>query len=776
MRSRKWIAAWVAVALLVFCCGGALAASDGEARDAKAYMADSGLLERYAERVEDAARENPAEANSRDYELVQDSSGGGIEYGRYRVVERRAPQLMKDTPSQDEVSSNTGNVFGSDIPRASIHGIRFLDSLNRVLTSAWDVSANQDRSVLAWVVADEDDGYVLTIAGDGGVRLPEDCQFLFSGYTGLTSLRFDSFVDTSEVTSMYAMFYNCTALERLDLNNFDTGRVVDMGYMFAKCAALERLDIDNFDTSAVTSMNYMFYNTESLMKMMPGDGFVIGDGCDTANMFDNCLWAIRNGLTEAPEGGDSGDESAGGADSDGEASNEGGSDEGSSNEGASDEGASDEGGSNGEAAQSPGLLRDDTLSDEEYAALGGYVLGSDLPRASVLSVNFADSLADAPEGAWDVSADGSGSVLAWAAPNGEMYDLTIAGNGGVRLGGCVLLFSNYLNLESLRFNGCADSSEVTSMQAMFLNCPKLRELDLSGIDTAQVEDMAFMFAFCTSLESLDLGGFDTARVTCFDYMLCGTENLRNLNLGERFTIRDDATTVDMVTNSGVALSADASDGEAQGDAGVGTGGVMAPDYLESEEIMDGTGNVYHSDIPRSRVTGITFYPNLDRLPDRVVDVSLNGDASVVSWMEADGDKTELCFAADGPITLRDGAALFANYTNLESIQFNGCVRTEGMPQMCLMFYNCAKLRELDLHGFDTSSVTDMWMAFSGCSSLEMLDLRDLDTSNVTSMAYMLAGTSSLTYLYLGDGFIVPDGCNTEGIFNGCKWAADIADN
>ena len=62
-----------------------------------------------------------------------------------------------------------------------------------------------------------------------------------------------SHFDTSQVTTMYAMFRNCKRLKSLNLSSFDTSKVSgDMHNMFWDCSALEYLDLYSFNTSQFT--------------------------------------------------------------------------------------------------------------------------------------------------------------------------------------------------------------------------------------------------------------------------------------------------------------------------------------------------------------------------------------------------------------------------------------------------------------------------------------------------------------------------------------------
>ncbi|CAJ1179424.1 hypothetical protein LCR01_04540 [Companilactobacillus crustorum] len=75
-----------------------------------------------------------------------------------------------------------------------------------------------------------------------------------------------------------------------------------------------------------------------------------------------------------------------------------------------------------------------------------------------------------------------------------------------------------------------DTSKVTDMSQMFLNCHSLKELDLSDFKTNQVENMSHMFAGCSGLQTLDITKFDTSKVTDMSGMFAGCETLEELDL------------------------------------------------------------------------------------------------------------------------------------------------------------------------------------------------------------------------------------------------------
>ena len=84
-----------------------------------------------------------------------------------------------------------------------------------------------------------------------------DMSGMFWDCRGLTSLDVSGW-DTSKVTHMNSMFEKCNSLTSLDLRNFNTSNVTDMGSMFDGCSGLTSLDLSGWDTSKVTHMNSMF--------------------------------------------------------------------------------------------------------------------------------------------------------------------------------------------------------------------------------------------------------------------------------------------------------------------------------------------------------------------------------------------------------------------------------------------------------------------------------------------------------------------------------------
>ena len=56
---------------------------------------------------------------------------------------------------------------------------------------------------------------------------------------------------------MSFMFYGCSSLKELNLNNFNTNNVTDMRDMFSGCRSLKELNLNNFNTNNVTYISYV---------------------------------------------------------------------------------------------------------------------------------------------------------------------------------------------------------------------------------------------------------------------------------------------------------------------------------------------------------------------------------------------------------------------------------------------------------------------------------------------------------------------------------------
>ena len=163
-------------------------------------------------------------------------------------------------------SRNTDYIFGRKMDRKQIATIYFRNKKENIGEDAWDVSEQQNGSVMAWIKW-EFTGASLYIAANGPVIANRNCSCLFYGYENLLNIFHLRFLQTDRTENMSHMFEKCSSLITLDLSSFDTSWVEDMGYMFAECESLKTLDLGHFDTRHVTNMDALFCNCKSLENL-----------------------------------------------------------------------------------------------------------------------------------------------------------------------------------------------------------------------------------------------------------------------------------------------------------------------------------------------------------------------------------------------------------------------------------------------------------------------------------------------------------------------------
>ena len=273
------------------------------------------------------------------------------------------------------------------------------------------------------------------------------------------------------------------------------------------------------------------------------------------------------------------------------------------------------------------------------------------------------------------------------------------------------LFIFLYNVKTIQGLENLDTSQVTNMSNMFLNCYGLTSLDVSHFNTSKVTDMSAMFQGCDKLTNLDLSSFDTSQVTDMSNMFFTCSELTNLDLSSFDTSQ--------VTD-------------------------MSAMFFNN---CYGLTSLDVSHFNTSRVT------NMDRMfgscPSLLnLDVS-HFDTSQVTNMS---NMFLNCFGLTSLDVSHFDTSQVTNMSNM----FNNCLRltsldvshfnTSKVTDMSYMFSGCGNLTNLDVSHFDTSKVTDMSQMFYSCSNLPSLNVSHFDTSQVTSMSWMFRYCENLSSL------------------------------
>ena len=313
-----------------------------------------------------------------------------------------------------------------------------------------------------------------------------DMVLMFGYCSNLTSLDLSRF-DTSKVTDMSSMFSNCSGLTSLDLRSFDTRKVTNMSSMFSFCSGLKSVNLLSFDTSQVTDMKYMFMDNQNLRTIYAGYAWSTAAVTSSLMMFFNCTSLVGGQGTTYDYIHTNKDY----AHIDGGPSN-------------------------------PGYF---TTGTEAYACFYLY--------DNTLTFYYDNLRSSRPGTTFDLNTDYI--YPDWQLDYTKIYVNKVVFDPSFAAARPTSTFEWFYGMENLQFiTGMKENlntSEVTNMRCMFMDCIELTSLDVSHFNTSKVTDMDAMFAYCEKVKSLDLSNFNTSNVTEMAFMFEGCTNLRTIYVG-----------------------------------------------------------------------------------------------------------------------------------------------------------------------------------------------------------------------------------------------------
>ncbi len=227
-----------------------------------------------------------------EYIVVEQSDSklviNNISSNTINITNEEVPTIIS---SQYNGEDNKYYFAGGPIANSQIESIKFVTNPKEVLGTKWDASENGDNSVIAgYIDSNGNELYEIYVASTSDkttkVYTPEDASYMFYECSNLTTIDIQN-LGTSKTTNMNSMFAMCTNITTLELQNFDTSNVEDMENMFFGCENLETLDISNFITAKVTTMCNMFQNCKKLTELNL-ESFDTSKVIDMNSMFNGC--------------------------------------------------------------------------------------------------------------------------------------------------------------------------------------------------------------------------------------------------------------------------------------------------------------------------------------------------------------------------------------------------------------------------------------------------------------------------------------------------------
>ena len=206
-------------------------------------------------------------------------------------------------------SANSTNTNIKSIQRQNIDNVTFVNEIPSTVydksakkivgTTAWDVSAQRDNSIIAWYTTNANGTLKVYIGSDYEIFGNYNSSRLFAyvgtstSCTSAETITNISLLNVGSVVNMYAMFDGTgnVSMTKLDLgSNFDTSNVTNMGAMFWNTGYYKMTTLNlgsSFNTSKVTDMRSMFYGTGymAMTALNLGEHFDTSKVTNMQNMF-----------------------------------------------------------------------------------------------------------------------------------------------------------------------------------------------------------------------------------------------------------------------------------------------------------------------------------------------------------------------------------------------------------------------------------------------------------------------------------------------------------
>ena len=305
-----------------------------------------------------------------------------------------------------------------------------------------------------------------------------DMAYMFAGCSKLKSVDL-TYMYSPYVKDMSYMFNNCLSLKTVYLKGLNTSNVEDMKHMFELCINLGYLDLSSFNTQKVKNFERMFYGCSLLKAIYASPKFVVVNSpnlISKAEMFSRCCKLAGETKSYYPThvNGDF---------------------------------AKIDGGYFLNAAD---LIPWVKQNDKTFTFYYGYKKTKTLGKGEYKLDDWLNKKRN----------DRTSFTKATFDESFALYQPT----------SCDSWFFYYLRLEEIENLHYLNTSKVTTMEGMFMQCSVIKSLDLSTFETSNVENFYGMFAHCKELESLDVSNFDTSAATNMREMFIRCLKLKTIDL------------------------------------------------------------------------------------------------------------------------------------------------------------------------------------------------------------------------------------------------------
>mgnify|MGYP002577005716 CR=1 FL=1 len=510
------------------------------------------------------------------------------------------------------------------------------------------------------------------------IYAPVSSSYLFSSLTNLLNIDLSAF-NTSNVTNMNAMFYNCSSLTSLNVSNFNTSKVTNMSSMFNSCSALTSLDVSKFNTSQVTNMSGMFYSCSSLTSL-DVSGFDTSKVTNMSSMFYNCKTLTSLDL------------------------------------------------SNFDTSKVTNMS---SMFNTCTALTSLDVSGFNTSIVTNMSNMFGGCTALT---SLDVSAFNTSIVTnlsSMFSSCSKLTSLDVSGFNTSKVTDMSYMFFGCSKLTSLDVSNF-NTSNVTDMRYMFYNCSSLTNLDVSGFNTSNVTDMGYMFVKCSALTGIDLSNFNTSNVTNMNRMFLYCSALTSLDLSS-FNMAK-VTDMSNMLNFGTSNKIETLKTPYNNSSviPITTGSTL---YNEDTGAVvttvpaNTTKSLTYTNVSPFKTFPTTWKTEIASSTYMTSTVTVSNIQNIVFPTTLNGAYTKIG-------TLSTGIDVYKSVYNSGYIAFYSGKKIY-MPANCTQLFYGLNVEKMSFESVDTTKTTNMSQMFANCTSMKILDLSTFNMANVSTVTNML---------------------------------------
>lgn len=320
------------------------------------------------------------------------------------------------------------------------------------------------------------------------------------------------------------------------------------------------------------------------------------------------------------------------------------------------------------------------------------------------------------------------------------------------------LFADLTNVTSISFENI-DTSQTIDMTKLFLNCKKVKKLDLSNFSTegilTEVNDnvASDLFINCTSLKEVTIN-------TKFGYSLSegvwtNTANTTFKNGITKGRVNDTYTRKAIywgVEGDTLTISNDYVQASKNG----------AYDYMDEESLAT---------IPWSSYASAVKHINIGSADSKIAPLSLK------EWFKGFNKVETLDLQNIAANDIRTIESAFEGMSKLKSIDLS-MLTFANLGVADYAFADCTSLQSVNLDNFNSPVIDSIAGMFAGCTSLEKVDLSSLTSENILFIYELFLGCTNLKEINISNLDLTnvdtsfPE--DYDSVFEGCNKISKIS--